>query len=344
MIRCLVVDDSPTFRAALRLTLEARPGVAVVGEAADGLEGVRLAVALRPDVVTMDVRMPRLEGIEATREIMRRAPTRVLILSGDRDVGLALRAVDAGAVDVFAKPRGGAPGTFAREVDQLRAAIASVGAAPPRPKDRAAPRPPASAPGDGGTTPLAVGFGASTGGPNALATILAALPSPFPVPLLVVQHLADGFHAGLAAWLSARSRHPVRVAADGEPLCAGVVYLAPQDRHLGAADGLVSLSRADPVDGFRPSATALFRSLARAYGPRAAGVVLTGMGRDGATGLAALRVAGGFTAAQGPASSVVFGMPQVALASGAAAVSLELEEIAPALAALVAQPRAAAAR
>jgi two-component system chemotaxis response regulator CheB len=335
MIRCLVVDDSPTFRAALRLTLEGEPGIAVVGEASDAAEAVRLAHELRPDVVTMDVRMPGRDGIEATREIMRTSPTRILVLSADRDLALGLGAVQAGALDVVAKPRSGHPGGFAAQVAQIRAAIESVCRHPLRLRTVS----PVIRPTVGGLPPLAVGIGSSTGGPNALVELLRGLPSPFPVPILIAQHLADGFHAGLAEWLSAQTLHTVKLAEQGEPLQAGTVYLAPQDRHLGVEDGFVQLSDDALVDGFRPSATALFRSLARAYGDRAAGIVLTGMGKDGTNGLMELHQAGGFTAAQGPATSVVFGMPAAALSAGAASVALELPEIPPALMRLV-QPRA----
>jgi two-component system chemotaxis response regulator CheB len=349
MIRCLIVDDSPTFRAALRLTLEERPGIAIVGEASDGEEAIRLALELRPDVITMDLRMPRRDGIEATREIMRLSPTRVLVLSADRDLAMGLRALEAGALDVLAKPRGGGVGGFAAQAAETRAAIESVVGRPGHPGDapRAPRSPRAPDPADAPDAPRAatragphlppriVGLGASTGGPNALARVLGALPHPFPVPILITQHLADGFHAGLADWLAKATGQAVKVAQDGERLRCGAVYLAPQDRHLGACHERIVLSAGAPVDGFRPSVSALFSSLAEAFGDAAAGVILTGMGRDGAAGLKALREAGGFTAAQGPATSVVFGMPEVALRTGAASVPLELEEIPPALVHLV---------
>jgi two-component system chemotaxis response regulator CheB len=185
-----------------------------------------------------------------------------------------------------------------------------------------------SAPGPAPHSPKVIGIGASTGGPNALVHLLGALPRPFPLPILVAQHLADGFHGGLAQWLAMGTGHAVKLAEDGEPLRAGVVYVAPQDRHLAAAGGRVRLSGGEPVDGFCPSATVLFRSLAQEYGAGAAGIVLTGMGRDGAAGLLELRTAGGFTAAQGPGTAAVFAMPDLALRSGAAAVSLELDELA----------------
>jgi two-component system chemotaxis response regulator CheB len=336
MIRCVVVDDSPTFRAVLRMALEERPGIAVVGEAADGDEAIRIVMALRPDVVTMDVRMPGRDGIEAIREIMRWAPTRVLVLSADTDVNMGLRALQAGAVDVVGKPRAGRRGRFAEETAAILSVIESVVTNAPRPP-KAPPqwRQDDGASGYMGAPPLAVGIGASTGGPNAVFHVLAGLPSPFPVPILVAQHLADGFHAGLADWLASGTRHAVKVAEDGEPVAPGVVYLAAPDRHLGVDAGRIVLSAGPPVDGFRPSATALFESLAREYRGRAAGVVLTGMGHDGAAGLEAIRAAGGFTAAQGPTTSVVFGMPQAALRSRAAAIALELDELPPALRRLV---------
>jgi two-component system chemotaxis response regulator CheB len=332
MIRCLVVDDSPTFRGVLRLALEQRPGIAVVGEAANGDEAIRMAIELRPDVVTMDVRMPGRDGIEATREIMRQAPTRVLVLSADTDLAVGLRALEAGALDVVGKPRAGPGGRFAEDTAAIRAVIESIATKAPRPfraparwqRDDAASR-------HGGPPPLVLGIGASTGGPNALYHLLAAVPSPYPVPILLTQHLADGFHARLAAWLASGTGHAVKVAEHGEALAPRGVYLAAPDRHLGVEDRRIVLSGGRPVDGFRPSVTAMFQSLAREFRSRAAGVVLTGMGCDGAAGLEAIRAAGGFTAAQGPASSVVFGMPQVALKSGAARLALELEELPAAL-------------
>jgi two-component system chemotaxis response regulator CheB len=171
-----------------------------------------------------------------------------------------------------------------------------------------------------------VGIAASTGGPAALARILAALPPGYPLPLLVVQHIASGFEPGLVSWLAGIAPVPVRLAKDGEPVGAGAC-LAPDGRHLAVRSGRVRLDDGPAVNGFRPSATPLFASLAREYGPRSAGIVLSGMGEDGAEGLLYLRRAGGFTAAQGPSSSIVYGMPRAALESGAAAVSVELDDV-----------------
>jgi two-component system chemotaxis response regulator CheB len=343
MIRCLVADDARTFRAVMRHILSSAPGVEVVGEACDGREAVALARTLRPDVVTMDVRMPHLDGLAALEEIMRVAPTPVIVVSGEGpgDAQLSFRALQLGAIDVLAKPRD--PGTprFDRQAEAIRQAVRAVAGLvlvgrrrpiPPRPAPGAAPRearrPAAVAPGAlPAAAPAVVAVAASTGGPAALASILAQLPVDLPTPVLVAQHIAAGFELGFAKWLATTTRLAVRIAVDGEPLAPATVYVAPEDRHLGVSRGRIHLSDDPPIHGFRPSGTHLFASVAREHGARAAGFVLSGMGSDGAAGLARVRAAGGYTAAQSASSSVVFGMPRVALESGAAAHELDLEEI-----------------
>jgi two-component system chemotaxis response regulator CheB len=362
MIRCLVADDARAFRAVLREILSTAPGVEVIGEAADGREAVSLVRALRPDVVTMDVRMPRVDGLEALAEIMRTFPTPVIVVSAEAGVeaqAMSFRALQLGAIEVLAKPCH--PGTigFDRQAEAIRQSVRAVAglllvgrrrpagsrgaAAAASPAAREAPprsrHPGAGAPrldrasvGDAAVAepsgpPAILAIAASTGGPAALASILPRLPRALPFPIVVVQHIAAGFEEGLARWLDSASALEVRLAEDGAPLTGGTVHVAANGLHLGVEGGRIRLSSEPPRHGFRPSADHLFSSVARAHGRRAAGLILTGMGSDGAEGLGELRRAGGYTAAQGAASSVVFGMPGAALASGAAARALELDEI-----------------
>lgn len=364
MIRCLVADDSRVFRAILRAILARASEVEIVGEAADGHEAVAKVLELRPDVVTMDVRMPGKDGLAAIEEIMRLAPTPVIVVSaeaGPENQEVSFRALQLGAVEVLGKPRSEARGgRFERDAEAIRDAVRAVAglrlvtrhprlagraafAVQPRRFDASAapertPWPPLSL--GAGAKPRVVGIAASTGGPAALARILGRLPRGYSLPILVVQHIAQGFEAGLAHWLAGETPLAVRLARQGEPIEPGTVYVAPDGLHLGAAAERIQLSDGAPVRGFRPSGTRLFESLAMSYGGAGAGVVLSGMGDDGAEGLKLLRDQGGYTAAQGPLSSVVFGMPRAAIERGAASVTLELEDIAGALVKLARGPRA----
>lgn len=359
MIRVLVADDSRAFRAILRTILGRSPEIEVVGEAQDGHEAVSQVLALRPDVVTMDVRMPGKDGLEAIEEIMRRRPTPVVVVSaeaGPEKQEVSFRALELGAVEVLAKPRADVRGRFEREAEEIRMAVRAVAGlklvtrhkrnqrrpAPPAPLaeqtttgswvlPRGPSVPPARVQPPAPNAPRVLGIAASTGGPAALARILRDLPAGYPIPILVVQHIADGFEGGLVHWLSGETALSVKVAEDGELLRPSTLFIAPGGTHLGAAAGQIQLLKGEPVRGFRPSGTILFRSLAHGYGATAAGLVLSGMGDDGADGLKLLRDSGGWTGAQGPQSSVVYGMPRVASEKGAVGVSLELEEIPPAL-------------
>jgi len=335
MIRALVADDSPTARSILAALLASDPGIEVVGEAEDGNEAVELARRHRPDVITMDIQMPHRNGFEATQRIMNELPTPIVICSSldVRDVAISLEALRAGALAVLPKP--GGPGTqqFEQESRHFVATVKAMSRVriirrpaqqhlpPPellvRPRVRRDLR------------PEVVGIVASTGGPAALHEILSRLPRDFPLPVLVVQHIAIGFAEGLASWLDGASPLTVKVAEEGERLRGGTVYVAPDNRHLGASgDGRVILSDAPPVGGFRPSGTFLFESLARSFGPAAVGLVLTGMGRDGADGLRTLRNAGGTVVAQDEATCDVFGMPAAAIATGGADYVLPVQAIA----------------
>lgn len=344
--RCLVVDDSPTFRAVLRRVFARAPGLQIVGEAGDGEEAVVRTLELRPDVITMDVRMPRRDGLQAIAEIMRVRPTPIVVISaaaGDGNDELTFQALKLGALEVLGKPNALAAPAFEAQTKALRDAVYEVAslAHRPRPAPRAtaaepAPRRRGPLPKISATSPLScIGVVASTGGPPALARVLSALPGDFPAPIVVVQHIARGFLAGMVRWLAPQCAVQVRLAARGDALAPATVLFAPDDFHTMISLGRVRLDDGPPVKSLRPSGTVLLSSLAREYGAAAAGLVLTGMGDDGVAGLQLMRDRGSFTAAQGKASSVVFGMPEVALRTGAAQVALEVEEIAPALVRLV---------
>ncbi|GFO56638.1 chemotaxis response regulator protein-glutamate methylesterase [Geomonas sp. Red276] len=327
MIRVLVVEDSRTVQRALVAALESDPAITVVGCAETGEAAVEAAASLRPDLVTMDLHLPGMDGYEATRAIMSLSPVPVVIVTSKvdpADSSTLFRVMEAGALMVLAKPE--PPGTprHAASVEKLIRHVKLM--AEIKVVRRTFPRPPAAAPPPSASPEAlpdgpvrVVAIGASTGGPPLLGEILSSLPERFPLPVMVVQHMADGFTGNFVHWLNQNSRLPVALAQQGEPLLGGRVYVAPEGSHLEAGPGeRVQLSTAPPVNGLRPAVCALFRSVALRFGPRAAGVLLSGMGSDGARGLLAIRDKGGITVAQDRESSVVFGMPGAAVALGAA--------------------------
>ena len=327
-IRVVAADDSTTARQLIVALLSADPEISVVGEAANGVEAVELTRRLRPDAVTMDVHMPRLDGFEATKQIMMEVPTPIIIVSAtidERDVAASMHALRAGALTVLAKPSAPSAADFEDNAAALVAAVKQLSQVkvvrhwPERKVRTAAAR---------ASRPRAVAIAASTGGPAAVYRLLAELPGDFPAPILVVQHIARGFLGGFAAWLDDASALHVAVARDGEPLEPGRVYVAPEDRHLGVSGQLTVETRlGPPIGGFRPAATHLFASLA-GLGASGLAVLLTGMGSDGVEGLLAMRRAGGVVLVQDEESSVVFGMPAAAIAAGAASEVLPLGRMA----------------
>jgi two-component system chemotaxis response regulator CheB len=307
----------------LTAILDADAGLTVVGEAADGAEGLELVRRLQPSVVVMDIDMPDMDGFEATKRIMIEQPTPIVIVTASTQaaqIETSLKAVRAGALTVVPKPAG--PGSASHRSEAARLVALVKGLADVkvvRQHDRtAAPDRTTVASSETGRAVAVVGVAASTGGPPAVYRFLELLPRTLDVPVLVVQHLAAGFVDGLARWLAGATVLPVCVATDGLPARGGEVYIAAEDRHLELVAGSLRLSTADPVGGFRPSADVLFCSLADGHGAGAAAVILTGMGNDGAAGAARVRQAGGLVLAQDADTCVVYGMPRAVVQAGLA--------------------------
>jgi two-component system chemotaxis response regulator CheB len=342
-IRVLVVDDSPTSRLLLVEILRADEEIDVVGQAADGLQALEMVKRLRPDIVTMDVQMPRLDGFAATKRIMVEAPTPILITTSfePRALSVSLEAVRMGALAVQAKPGDPlAPGfdEEARELVRQVKAMSRVKVVrhyePAPVRVLATSTSSAAVLHDMPVEVLAIAT--STGGPAALHRILTTLPADFPVPILVVQHMSRGFSPGFADWLDKASPLRVKLAEEGESLRPGTVYVAVDDHHLCLSPSRrIRLSTAPPVGGFRPSGTVLFESAAAAFGPSAVAVILTGMGQDGVEGLRAIRRAGGRTVAESEATAVVYGMPAAAVHAGLADFVLPLDQVCAAMAGLL---------
>jgi len=331
-IRVLVADDSELFRELLARVIGSDPGFDVVAVAADGNEAAAQARSLKPDVITMDLNMPDADGFSGIARIMAETPTPILVLTANREETVGFRALSLGALDLLEKPQATTDlddyGRLLRSRLRLLAGVKVIRHV------RGLRERVAATPRRSGRAEL-VAIGASLGGPRALAAILRNLPPGFRAPIVVVQHIADGFTEGLASWLAGETHLDVHEARDGEALVPGAVALAPTGRHLEVAEGVARLSDAAPVDTFKPSVTPLLVSAARVYGPRVCGVILTGMGRDGAEGLKAIKEAGGPTLAQDEATSAVFGMPRAAIELGAVDRVLPLDDIPRALAELV---------
>jgi two-component system chemotaxis response regulator CheB len=353
-IRVLIAEDSAVARELLVSILQSTPDLQVVGTARNGAEAIRLAKRLKPDVIAMDVHMPEMDGLEATRQIMTEIPCPIVIVSAsilksERD--LAFDALKSGALTILEKPTMfDPPEVYAHLVNQLRlmseikvvrrwresagrssASLQSATGSPTLKRndksknDAAARSHPRKHPTAGVQL---VAIASSTGGPGVLAQILRQLPADFPVPILIVQHITPGFAAGLASWLNQQTQLEVRLARHADEPQAGQVLIAPDNHHLLVNSmGLISLSQEPPYHGLRPAADYLFNSVARVYGATAIGVILTGMGGDGAEGLQNLRKTGAHTIAQDKDSCVVFGMPAVAIELGAVEQILPAQNI-----------------
>jgi two-component system, chemotaxis family, protein-glutamate methylesterase/glutaminase len=336
--RVLIVDDSDLMRSLISDIIDTTDEFKVAGHARTGLEAIKLVHELNPDVVTLDIEMPDLNGLETLGYIMSESPRPVVIVSAHTDAiaKSAMKAFDAGAVEIVAKPSG----DDRREADVLRERLvealnAATGAAlrnlAPRASQRLAQ---ARAWAEQGYARCAVAIAASTGGPRALTEIVPRLPADFPCAVLIVQHMPAAFTGSFANRLAELSHLPVREAQHNEVVEAGVVYVAPGGKHVTLKrqrDHIaIVLTDEDPLWGVRPAADLLLRDVARYFGPASMGLVLTGMGRDGAEGLRHIQEVGGWTAVQDEASAVIYGMPKYA--APYAAEHIPLSEIADLLA------------
>lgn len=338
MIKVLIVEDSPVIAEFLKGLLEADSDVTVVGIVADGEQALEAAKRTRPDVITMDFHLPGINGLQATRTIMEVQPTPIVIVSGSTapdEIARTFRAVEAGALAVLPRPLGLDHPDHERSAQDFVTTVklmsevkvvrrwpprAGSGGSSPQPRRLAAV----------GTTPVqVVALGASTGGPMVLQRLLAGLPKDFPAPLLIVQHIAPGFVQGFADWLTQATGFPVQVAQADEYLLPGRAYVAPDGFQMGVRLGpRIVLRRDAPENGLRPSVSYLFRSVAEAYGGKAVGVLLTGMGKDGAAELKLMRERGGITLVQDPETAIVAGMPAEAIRLEAATYALSPENMA----------------
>lgn len=343
--RVLVVDDNALLGRVLRDLIDGLDGFEVVAIAKDGEEGLRLTHQLDPDIVTLDIEMPGLDGLAVLGYIMSELPRPVVMVSAATtrgSVDLTIRALELGAVEFVRKPVGTTAADWAGSRERIEAALRAaaemnvhgVGVLA-RPRLRTpAPLPPVTR-----QARAAVAIACSTGGPRALAEVIPGFPPSLDAAVLVAQHMPPGFTTSLARRLDQLSPMPVHEAIDGEAVEPGRVYLAPGGRHMTVADGtqgvVIALGDGPSIHGVKPAADPLFTSVAARFGARSVGVVLTGMGRDGTAGLRAIRKAGGGAVVQDRGTSVIYGMPQVALAEVGADRVEPLREVARATAMLL---------
>ncbi|MDR9402320.1 MAG: chemotaxis-specific protein-glutamate methyltransferase CheB [Halothece sp. Uz-M2-17] len=344
-IHVLLVEDSPIATMILKRIIDSSPSLSVVGTAKNGVEGLELIPKLNPDIICTDLHMPKMDGLAFTQEVMAEFPRPILVISAsvqEDDPQNVFHLLQAGALEVFPKPRAG----LSQEYEALQAELVrkirvlsgvkvfrrkrkTHSPAPVAPKSTSSPSPVVTAKTGKTSAIKAVVIGSSTGGPQALHTIFQSLPAAFPVPIICVQHISLGFLQGLVDWLKNHCSLKVEIAKEKDFPKAGVIYFPPENQHLKLdRQGRFVYDQSLPVTGHRPSVDVLFESASAYYRSQMVGVLLTGMGRDGANGLQTIRKAGGMTIAQDEATSIVFGMPKEAIALGAAQHILPIDQVA----------------
>jgi len=343
--RVLIIEDSPVVRQFLQHIINNDPRLEVAAAVESAEEAMRLFEQAAPDVVSMDIRLPGMNGFEATRWIMSENPTPIVVVSASvesADLKITMNALQAGALAVVEKPVGTTHADYETLAQRLCTQLAIMSQVKVVRQRLNGKRHLHFAPAAKNITcetdlrPYcgaynALGIVASTGGPNALVPLLSALGPRFSLPILLVQHITASFLEGFVSWLNGVCPFSVVIATDGETPVPGKIYVAAADRHLRMQSGCLRLDAGDPVCAQRPSGTVLFQSMARSSGPRSIGVLLTGMGEDGAEGLLELRQAGGYTIAEHESTAVVYGMPAAGAKLGAACETLPLSAIAPRL-------------
>ncbi|MGB4440816.1 MAG: chemotaxis response regulator protein-glutamate methylesterase [Coriobacteriia bacterium] len=333
-IKVLIVDDSALIRQMLTRALSLDPAIEIVGTAKTGLEAIERANELQPDVITLDIEMPELSGLEALPHIVKTTKARVVMLSSIGDAETTYQALDLGAVDFLVKPTKGVATSLGELSETLLKKIKTANRVDPRHRlvrrDGLPPEKSSAGSTTGVPADRVVAIAASTGGPPALETVFSGLTADLSAAYMVVQHLPSGFTKSLARRLSRVTDIYVTEAEDGMPVERGVAYLAPHGVHTrvtGLSNKRFSLEDSPPVHGVRPAADPLMESVAASFGERSVGVVLTGMGSDGAAGLKQIRAAGGETIAQDEETSVVWGMPGAAMRAGAVAHIVPLDHV-----------------
>jgi two-component system chemotaxis response regulator CheB len=342
-IRVLLVEDSQIALVILKRILNSSPQIEVVGEAHTGLEALSLIPKVRPDVICTDLHMPQMDGLTLTSEVMKRYPRPILVISVSvqhNDTHRVFQLLEAGAVDICPKPLAGLTSDddrFKKElinkievlsgVKVLRKQSSAV-----KPRIRLSSKAASPLSYDSTAKPRVIAIAASTGGPQALYDVFTQLPPDFPIPIVCIQHICSGFLQGLIDWLTLSCPLSIQIAQAGAMPKPGHIYFPPERHHLELdVRGRFVYSDAPPWEGHRPSATITFTSIARVYGKRSVGIILSGMGRDGADGMLAIAEAGGVTIAQDETTSVIFGMPKEAIRLGAVQHVLPIRAIAPTL-------------